>query len=260
MTPGCVHIVGAGPGDPELLTLKGRKIISKADVIIYAGSLVPPGILKFATKKARFHDSAKMTLEEMTRVITKAVRDGQRVVRLSSGDPCLYGASAELIDALARHEIEVEIIPGVSSFSAAAAALRCELTVPGVSQTVILTRGRGRTPVPAREELKSLARHRTTLVLFLSSHMGRAIQRQLLAGGYPAHTPVAIVSKASRQDEQIFRGPLSDLSKMLTRGSISGTALILVGAALGKQRGKKRDRRSRLYDPHFAHGFRGIKT
>ena len=241
-----VSIVGAGPGDPELITVKGQNLLKRADVIIYAGSLVNPSLLEFAKNGCAVYNSASMTLPEVIDVIVKAVSEGKRVVRLHTGDPAIYGAIQEQMDELKRHNIEYEVIPGVSSFLATAAALKQEYTLPGVSQTVIITRNEGRTPVPSRESLRSLAAHQSTMCIFLSVHMLQQVVDELVAGGYDKTTPIAIVQKASWPEQKIVRATLEIKDK-----DISRTAMIVVSKVLDNDY-----ELSRLYAPEFSHGYR----
>jgi precorrin-4/cobalt-precorrin-4 C11-methyltransferase len=250
MIPGKIYIVGAGPGDPDLLTVKGMRLLQEADVVLYAGSLVNPIILKFPRPGATLHDSAGMVLEEIVQLLIAAARTGKKVVRLASGDPSLFGAMGEMTEPILRAGLEFEVVPGVSSFLAGAAALKRELTVPEVSQTVILTRCEGRTPMPDLEQLTELARHRSTMVIFLSAHLAGKIERDLLSI-YPAATPVAIVYRASWEDEKVVRGRLSELRSLIKENQITKTALIYVGAFLASE-----GTRSRLYDASFSHGYR----
>ena len=246
-----VHIVGAGCGAADLITLRGKRLIEEADVIVYAGSLVNPELLRYAKPGCELHDSAKMTLEETTAVIRAAEEAGRTTVRLHSGDPSLYGAIEEQIREFHRLGIDYDITPGVSAFSGAAAALGIEYTQPGVSQSVIVTRAAGRTPVPEGEELRSFAAHRATMVLFLSTGLLDRVTEELTAGGYPADTPAAIVYKASWPDEKICRCTVGTLEETAKANSISKTALIVVGRVL-----EDNGTRSLLYDPAFPTGFR----
>lgn len=251
-----VHLVGAGPGDPDLMTVKCRRLVGDADVVVYAGSLIPPAVLEMAKPGAELHDSAKMTLEQIVEVIGSAVRAGKRVVRLASGDPTIFGASAEQSEALAKEGIRLETVPGVSSVTAAAAALGQELTLPEICQTIILTRAAGRTPMPDNEKLKEMARHRALVVLYLSASLGKDVQRDLIEGGYPPETPAAIVYRVTWPDERIIRCRLEDLAETLRKEKITKTALLMVGEAV-RERGKRaKHTRSRLYDPAFSHGYR----
>ncbi|MBC7325888.1 MAG: precorrin-4 C(11)-methyltransferase [Moorella sp. (in: Bacteria)] len=245
-----VYFVGAGPGDPELITVKGRRLLEEAGVIIYAGYLVNPRVLKYASPGARLYNSASLTLEEVLAIMEEAVAGGIKVVRLHTGDPSLYGALQEQVDALDRLGIPYEIVPGVSSFSAAAAAVKRELTLPGISQTLILTRRAGRTPVPPGERLPDLSRHRASLCLFLSSQDLAAATAEL-ARGYGETTPAVVVYKASWPEEKVVRGTLADIAVKAGEAGIERTALLLVGDFLAGDY-----QRSRLYDPAFSHGFR----
>lgn len=246
-----VVFVGAGPGDPELITVKGQRILREAEVIIYAGSLVNPEVLSWARPEAAIYNSASMTLDEVIGVIETAVQAGKNVVRLHTGDPSIYGAIQEQMDALDKKGISYEIIPGVSSFLAVAAALKQEYTLPDVSQTVIITRLEGRTPVPEKEKLALLASHNATMCIFLSVHMLENVVQELLAGGYIADTPVAVVQKASWPDQKVFRGTLHSISDIIRSAGIDRTAMIVVGQCLNTEYSL-----SRLYAPEFAHMFR----
>lgn len=245
-----VHFIGAGPGDPELLTIKGKRLIDEADVIIYAGSLVNPQVLKGAKEGARIYNSAAMNLEEVIEVMKEADRQGKQVARVHTGDPAIYGAHREQMDELDRLGIRYDVVPGVSSFLAAAAALKKEYTLPGVSQTVILTRMEGRTPMPEKEKLAGLAKHQATMIIFLSVGQIEELARQL-KDSYPPETPVAVVYKASWEDEKIVMGNLTDIAGKVKEAGITKTALTVVGDFLGD-----RYELSRLYDKHFTHEFR----
>jgi precorrin-4/cobalt-precorrin-4 C11-methyltransferase len=247
-----VIIVGAGPGDPELITIKGKKAIEDADVIIYAGSLVNEKLLEYNKKNAEIYNSANMNLEEIVEVMVRAVNEGKKVVRLHTGDPSIYGAIKEQIDELAKHGIDVEIIPGVSSLFAATASLKVELTLPDVSQTVIITRPEGRTPMPEKEKLKDLAKHQSTMVIFLGVSMIDKVVKELIEGGYKEDTPVAVVYRASWDDEKIVRGTLEDIAEKVKKEGIKKTALIIVGEVLNP----KHYAYSKLYDKDFEHGYR----
>ena len=249
-----VHFIGAGSGAADLITVRGAKLLSEADVIIWAGSLVNPALLEYAKSGCEFHNSAEMTLEEVLGVIEAAEAAGKTTVRLHTGDPCLYGAVREQFDALAARGIDYDVCPGVSAFCGAAAALRAEYTLPGVSQTVVITRAEGRTPVPEREQLRALAAHRATMVLFLSASLAEEVQAELLAGGYPAETPAAVVSRATWPDERTWRCTVGTLAETMASNGVRKTALILVGDFLGNDY-----ERSRLYDPGFTTGCREAK-
>ena len=251
-----VYIVGAGPGAPDLITVRGMKLLQKADVIIYAGSLVNPELLKQAREGCRIFDSAKMTLEQVVEVIEEAYRKGKLTVRLHTGDPCLYGAIREQMDEMDRLGIPYEICPGVSSFCGAAAALGAEYTLPGVSQSVVITRMAGRTPVPERESIRSFASHGATMVIFLSAGLLGQLEGELMAGGYGEDTPAAIVYRATWPDERVLRCRVSTLAKTARDAGVSKTALIIVGETVA-QRGYER---SRLYDPSFTTEYRKGET
>ena len=228
-----VYIVGAGAGDPELITVKGQKLLQKADVIIYAGSLVNPALLGFAKEGAEIHDSASMTLPEVIETIEKAVAKDLMVVRLHTGDPSIYGAIQEQMDALKKKDIDFEVVPGVSSFLATAAALKQEYTLPGISQTVIITRNEGRTPVPEREKLRSLAAHQATMCIFLSITMLADVVKELIEGGYAPDTPIAIVQRASWPEQKIVRATLETIVAEIADKGIDRTAMIVVSRCLG---------------------------
>lgn len=246
-----VYIVGAGAGDPELITVKGQKLLQKADVIIYAGSLVNPALLGFAKEGAEIHDSASMTLPEVIETIEKAVAKDLMVVRLHTGDPSIYGAIQEQMDALKKKGIDFEVVPGVSSFLATAAALKQEYTLPGISQTVIITRNEGRTPVPEREKLRSLAAHQATMCIFLSITMLADVVKELMEGGYASSTPIAIVQRASWPEQKIVRATLETIVEEIADKGIDRTAMIVVSRCLGADY-----ELSRLYAPEFSHMFR----
>ena len=246
-----VYIVGAGAGDPELITVKGQKLLQKADVIIYAGSLVNPALLGFAKEGAEIHDSASMTLPEVIETIEKAVAKDLMVVRLHTGDPSIYGAIQEQMDALKKKDIDFEVVPGVSSFLATAAALKQEYTLPGISQTVIITRNEGRTPVPEREKLRSLAAHQATMCIFLSITMLEDVVKELIEGGYAPSTPIAIVQRASWPEQKIVRATLETIVEEIADKGIDRTAMIVVSRCLGADY-----ELSRLYAPEFSHMFR----
>ena len=246
-----VHFVGAGPGAPDLITLRGATLLEEADVIIYAGSLVNPALLDRAKEGCRIRNSAQMTLEEVVEEIVAAEKEGKTTVRLHTGDPSIYGAIREQIDQLEARKIPYDVTPGVSSFCGAAAALGAEYTLPEVSQTVIISRMAGRTPVPAKESIPALASHGATMVLFLSTGLLEGLQAQLMEGGYQADSPAAIVYKATWPDEKVFRCTVGTLAKTAADHQITKTALILVGGFLGDTY-----ERSKLYDPTFTTEFR----
>ncbi len=254
-----VAFVGAGPGDPELLTLKAQRLIAKADMLIYADSLVSSDVCQYAKPGATIYGSAALTLEAIIDIILKAVVNGQFVVRLHSGDPSLYGAVYEQQRLLDRHGINYLIVPGVSSVFAAAAAVGAELTVPDVAQSLILTRQAGRVPMPEREALRSLASHTTTLCIFLSITRVRQVVEELLAGGYTSETPAVVVYRATWPDQKIIRSTLSTLVQDVKQAHISRQALIMVGWAFAPTQGDDTDieHRSHLYLPGYKHLFRG---
>jgi precorrin-4/cobalt-precorrin-4 C11-methyltransferase len=254
---GKVYFIGAGPGDPELLTLKGRRLIGEADLVIYADSLVHPGVCAFARPGAEVVGSASLTLEEVWERVQVACHAGKLVARVHSGDPSLYGALHEQLVRLEAAGIPYEIVPGVSSAFAAAALLGAELTVPGIAQTVIFTRRPNRTDRPPNEELPSLARHGATLVLFLSVASMGAVVADLRAGGYPPETPVAVVYRATWEDQVVVRGTLADVAARVRAARFTKQALVLVGPALDPAlRERAADRRSHLYSGEFSHLFR----
>lgn len=258
MSRGQVYFIGAGPGAPDLLTLRGKTLIEQADLVIYADSLVDPALCEFARPGAEVIGSSTMTLEQITERMIAAAASGKLVARLQSGDPALYGAVHEQLERLDAAGIAWSIVPGVSSGFAAAAMLGVELTVPDVTQTVILTRVSGRaSTMPPREGLESLAAHGATLVIFLGMLYLRRIVRQLLAGGFPAETPVAIVHRVSWPDEAIVEGTLADIEAKAAQTGWTKQAVILVGPAL--RRDGAAGRRSRLYSPEHSHLFRRAK-
>lgn len=247
-----VHFVGAGSGAVDLITVRGDRLLRQADVIIYAGSLVNPELLKGRKENCLVYDSAKMTLEEVLSVIEEAEKCGDMTVRLHTGDPCLYGAIREQMDALDERGIAYQVCPGVSSFCGAAAALNLEYTLPGISQSVVITRMEGRTPVPEREKIASFASHGATMVIFLSTGLLKELSRELIRGGYQETTPAAIVYKATWPEEKAVVCQVGTLYETALREHITKTALILVGEAVA-HRGYER---SRLYDPGFTTEFR----
>ena len=250
-----VHFVGAGSGAPDLITVRGQKLLSEADLVIYAGSLVNPALLENTKEGCEIYDSAKMTLEEVTEKMFAAEAAGKMTVRLHTGDPCVYGAIREQMDILDTKGIAYDVCPGVSAFCGAASALNLEYTLPGISQSVIITRMAGRTPVPEKESIESFAAHGATMVLFLSAGLTEQTQQELLAGGYGPDTPAAIVYKASWPEEKSVLCTVSTLARCARENGISKTALIIVGEAV-KQSGYAR---SKLYDPTFSTEYRPAK-
>jgi precorrin-4/cobalt-precorrin-4 C11-methyltransferase len=248
-----VYFIGAGPGDPEFLTIKAKRIIEQADVIIYADSLINPDICAFAREGAEIHRSAPLNLEEITDIIVNAVSQGKMVARLQSGDPAIYGAIREQMDILDEKGIEYEIIPGISSLFAAAAVLKTELTVPELSQTVIITRMEGRTPVPDKGSLKRLAMHHASLAIFLSASLAEQVAAGLMSGGYQPETPAAVVYRVSWPDERILHTTLKNLAQDVKSAGIKKQALILTGDFLDSKAGKQR---SKLYNRDFKHEYR----
>lgn len=248
-----VWFVGAGPGDPDLMTVKGRRLLEEADTVVYAGSLMPEALRTLAKPGSQWHDSAKLALGEFMPLLVDAAKAGKKAVRLASGDPAIYGALGEMAEWLEREGVEYEVVPGVSSFLAAAAALGRELTVPDVAQTIILTRSEGRTGMPDREKLADLASHRTTLIIFLSAQVIHKIVQDLLSA-YPEDTPVAVVHRVSWPDQKVVRGTLKDIAQKVMDAEIYMTAIVIVGDAL-----TAKGHKSKLYDEKFSHSFRRAK-
>ncbi len=249
-----VHIVGAGPGDPELITRKGYRLVTEADIVIYAGSLVNPEILKACKEGSEIHNSATMNLDEVLAVMKAGVEAGKTVVRLHTGDPAIYGAIQEQMDALSEMNIDYDVTPGVSSFLATAAALKQEYTLPNVSQTVIITRMEGRTPMPPKEKLAMLAAHEATMCIFLSVQMLDSVVAELVKGGYAPTTPVAIVVKASWPDQRIIRGTLETIADIVSKEGVLRQAMIVVSKVLDSDY-----ELSKLYDKGFSHMYRSAK-
>ncbi|MDD7370472.1 MAG: precorrin-4 C(11)-methyltransferase [Firmicutes bacterium] len=247
-----VHFVGAGSGAADLITVRGKNLLEQADVIIYAGSLVNPQLLDYAKPEAVIYNSATMTLEEVLDVMRQAEREEKTTVRLHTGDPCLYGAIREQMDVLDQEEISYDYCPGVSSFCGAASALNLEYTLPEVSQSVIITRMAGRTPVPEKESIESFAAHQATMVVFLSTGLLEELSRRLIAGGYKPDTPAAIVYKATWEDERSFVCTVETLAETARKNKITKTALMIIGEAVAHSNYE----RSKLYDPGFTTEFR----
>lgn len=247
-----IHFVGAGCGAPDLITVRGKKLLEEADVIIYAGSLVNPQLLEYKKEGCQVYNSAKMTLEQVLEVMEQTEKEKKDTVRLHTGDPCLYGAIREQMDALDEKGIAYDYCPGVSSFSGAAAALNLEYTLPDVSQSVIITRMAGRTPVPPKEEIAKLAAHQATMVIFLSTGMLEKLSQRLIAGGYREDTPAAIVYKASWEDEKAFVCTVGTLAETARVNGITKTALMIIGDVVTHSH----YRRSDLYHPAFTTEFR----
>lgn len=241
-----VYFVGAGSGAVDLITLRGKQLLERADMVIYAGSLVNPELLQYTKENCEIYDSSKMHLDQIIEQLERAWKKGWDVVRLHTGDPCIYGAIREQMDRLAELGISYEVCPGVSSFCGAAAALKAEYTLPGVSQTVIITRMAGRTPGVERESIRELAVHGSTMVIFLSASMLDSLTEELIAGGFRPDTPAAVVYKATWKEEKIIRCPLAEIAGRARQEGIDRTALITVGDFLGQDY-----ELSRLYDKEF---------
>lgn len=247
-----IHFVGAGSGAPDLITVRGKNYLEEADVVIYAGSLVNPELLTYTKEGCEIHNSAKMTLEEVLAVMERSENQGKTTVRLHTGDPCIYGAIREQMDVLDEKRIRYDYCPGVSAFCGAASALNLEYTLPEVSQSVIITRMEGRTPVPSKESIQSFAAHHATMVVFLSTGMLEELSRRLMEGGYEADTPAAIVYKATWPDEKKFICTVGTLAQTAAENKITKTALMIIGDVV-----KASDYvRSKLYDPTFTTEFR----
>jgi precorrin-4/cobalt-precorrin-4 C11-methyltransferase len=250
-----VYIVGAGPGDPDLITVKGLKILQEADAIFYTDSLVNDELLRYAKPEAEVFQTAGMHLEQMVKAMIEQLQQGKKVVRIHTGDPSIYGATLEQIALLKKQGVDVEIVPGVSSVFAAAAVAQAELTVPDLTQTVILTRAEGRTPVPEREKLEELAKHHCTLALFLSATLTKKVTSALREAGWSDDTPVVVVYKATWPDQQIVRSTVGTLDEDIRKYGIRKHALMLAGWALAPSM-MERNYRSKLYDKTFTHGYR----
>jgi precorrin-4/cobalt-precorrin-4 C11-methyltransferase len=250
-----VFFIGCGPGDPDLITVKAKKLLQKADVVVYSGSLIPEQIMKMC-KKAKTFDAAKLVREEIFDILRKNAKKGKNVVRLHDGDPTIYGAIREQMDNLDKEKINSEVIPGVTSFLASAAVLGSQLTLPGVTQTMIITRAEKRTKVPKREKISELAKHRATMIFYLSVQLIDNIVKEAVAGGYPKTTPVGVVYRASWPDQMIITGTLQTISKKIKDQKITRTAIIIIGDVIKP----KSYEYSKLYDKSFSHGFRKAKT
>lgn len=247
-----IHFVGAGSGAPDLITIRGKKFLEEADIIIYAGSLVNPQLLDYAKEGCQIYNSAKMTLEEVLDVMREAEKAEKMTVRLHTGDPCLYGAIREQMDVLDEEGVSYDYCPGVSSFCGAASALNLEYTLPEVSQSVIITRMAGRTPVPEKESIESFAAHQATMVVFLSTGLLEELSKRLIEGGYSKDTPAAIVYKATWEDEKSFVCTVGTLAQTAKENQITNTALMIIGEAVAHSNYE----RSKLYDPGFTTEFR----
>jgi precorrin-4/cobalt-precorrin-4 C11-methyltransferase len=249
-----VYFVGCGPGDPDLITVKAKKIIQKADVIVYSGSLIPPPILKLC-KKGKLFDAAGLVREEIFEILYKNAKKDKLVVRLHDGDPSIYGAIKEQIDSLEKKGISSKVVPGVTAFLASAAALGTQLTLPGITQTIIVTRAESRTKVPKREKISELAKHKATLIFYLSVHLLSDIVKESIAGGYKKTTPVAVVYKASWKDQKIVKGTLKDIIPKVRNEKITRTAIVIISEVIDS----KTYEFSKLYDKKFSHGYRKAK-
>lgn len=247
-----IHFVGAGSGAADLITVRGKAFLEEADVLIYAGSLVNPQLLDYAKENCTIYNSAKMTLEEVLEVMFQAEKEGKMTVRLHTGDPCLYGAIREQMDVLDEKGITYDYCPGVSSFCGAASALNLEYTLPNVSQSVIITRMAGRTPVPEKESIESFAAHQATMVVFLSTSMLEELSKRLIEGGYDPNTPAAIVYRATWEDEKSFVCTVDTLAQTAKENNITKTALMIIGDVVAHHQYD----RSKLYDPGFTTEFR----
>ncbi len=250
-----VYFVGCGPGDPELITIKAKKLVQKADILVYSGSLIPPEIIKY-NQKGKKYDAAKLVREEIFDLLLKNSQKGKTVVRLHDGDPAVYGAIREQIDNLEKKGVNSIVIPGVTSFLASAAALGTQLTLPGVTQTMIITRAESRTKVPKREQISELAKHQSTMIFYLSVHLLSKITKEAITGGYKKTTPVAVVYKASRKDQKIILGTITDIARKVKAEKISMTAIVIIGDVINP----KSYEYSKLYDKTFSHGFRKAKS
>ena len=249
-----VFFVGCGPGDPELITIKAKKLIQKADVVVYSGSLIPEPILKLC-KKGKLYDAAGMVREEIFDVLYKNAKKDKVVVRLHDGDPSIYGAIKEQIDNLEKKGISSKVIPGVTAFLASAAALGTQLTLPGVTQTIIVTRAESRTKVPKRERISELSKHKATLIFYLSVHLVSTLVKEAIAGGYKKSTPVAVVYRASWPDQKILKGTLGDIAKKIKEEKITRTAIVIISNVIDSESYEY----SKLYDKKFSHGYRKSK-
>ena len=250
-----VFFVGCGPGDPELITVKAKKLIQKADVVVYSGSLIPKPILKLC-KKGKLYDASHLVREEIFDLLWKNAKKDKIVVRLHDGDPSIYGAIKEQIDNLESKGIKSVVVPGITAFLASAAALGTQLTLPGVTQTIIVTRAESRTKVPKREKISELAKHKATLIFYLSVHLVSSIVKEAVAGGYKKSTPVGVVYRASWDDQKIITGTLGTIEKLIKEEKITRTAIIIISDVIDPQSYEY----SKLYDKKFSHGYRKAKV
>ena len=250
-----VFFVGCGPGDPELITVKAKKLIQKADIVVYSGSLIPQPILKLC-KKGKLFDASHLVREEIFDLLYKNAKKEKIVVRLHDGDPSIYGAIKEQIDNLEKKGIKSIVVPGITAFLASAAALGTQLTLPGVTQTIIVTRAESRTKVPKREKISELAKHKATLIFYLSIHLLSKLTKEAIAGGYKKSTPVAVVYRASWSDQKIIKGTLNDITKKVQDEKITRTAIVIISDVIKPESYEY----SKLYDKEFSHGYRKAKT
>ena len=250
-----VFFVGCGPGDPELITVKAKKLIQKADIVVYSGSLIPQPILKLC-KKGKLFDASHLVREEIFDLLYKNAKKEKIVVRLHDGDPSIYGAIKEQIDNLEKKGIKSIVVPGITAFLASAAALGTQLTLPGVTQTIIVTRAESRTKVPKREKISELAKHKATLIFYLSIHLLSKLTKEAIAGGYKKSTPVAVVYRASWSDQKIIKGTLNDITKKVQDEKITRTAIVIISDVIEPESYEY----SKLYDKEFSHGYRKAKT
>jgi precorrin-4/cobalt-precorrin-4 C11-methyltransferase len=249
-----VYFVGCGPGDPDLITIKAKKLLQKADVVVYSGSLIPQQILNLC-KRAKLHDASGLVREEIFEILKTNAQKDKLVIRLHDGDPAIYGAIREQTDNLQKEGIECEVIPGVTSFLASSAALGLQLTLPGVTQTIIITRAEKRTKVPERERISELAKHKSTMIFYLSVHLLPDIVKEALRGGYSSSTPAAVVYKASWPDQKVITGTLQDIVKKVWAEKVTRTAIVMIGDVIQP----KSYEYSKLYDKTFSHGYRKAK-
>ncbi|MGB0855560.1 MAG: precorrin-4 C(11)-methyltransferase [Nitrosopumilus sp.] len=249
-----VFFVGCGPGDPELITVKAKKLIQKADIVVYSGSLIPELILKLC-KKGKLYDAAKLVREEIFDLLYNNAKKNKLVIRLHDGDPSIYGAIKEQIDNLEEKGIKSIVVPGVTAFLASAAALGTQLTLPGVTQTIIITRVESRTKVPKREKISALAQHKATLIFYLSVHLLSKLVKESISGGYKKSTPIAVVYRASWNDQKIIKGTLNDIVKKIQNEKITRTAIVIISDVIEP----KSYEYSKLYDKEFSHGYRKSK-
>ncbi len=245
-----VFFVGCGPGDPELITIKAKKLIQKADVVVYSGSLIPKPILKLC-KKGKLYDASGMVREEIFDLLYKNTKKDKLVVRLHDGDPSIYGAIKEQIDNLEKKGIKSTVVPGITAFLASAAALGTQLTLPGITQTIIITRVESRTKVPKREKISELAKHKATLIFYLSIHLISNLVTEAIAGGYKKSTPVAVVYRASWEDQKIIKGTLENIAKKIKEEKITRTAIVIISDVINPESYEY----SKLYDKNFSHGY-----